>query len=248
MSSPPLRPLIVIQHTEGEFLGLMEDHFEGRRIRFNYLRPFTGDVRIPDSVGQSAGLILLGGGPWGSAGGSAGGRDLPTLEDEEVLVGRYLRQGLPVIGIGLGAQILCRAVGGSSEPAELSFAVGEARRVKEGALNGYLPERYPLAIYMRDRPILPREAETLAVDWEGRPALFQYGENCFGFTGHPGAKLAMIEDLIMEFDEAPGDPAPGIAALRRDQDAIADSLVYIMTGLIQMTGLMATTEPRAGGA
>jgi GMP synthase-like glutamine amidotransferase len=234
MSTPPLRPLIVIQHTESEFLGLMEDHFEGRRIRFNYLRPFSAEVSIPNSVGQSGGLILLGGGPWGSA----GNRDLPSLEEEEVLIGRYLRQGLPVIGIGLGAQILCRAVGGSSEPADLEFSVGEARRVKEGALNGYLPERYPLAIYMRDRPVLPREAETLAVDWEGRPALFQYGENCFGFTGHPGAKLAMVEDLIMEFDEAPADPAPGLAALREAQEGIADSLVYIMTGLIQMTGLM----------
>jgi GMP synthase-like glutamine amidotransferase len=242
MSTPPLRPLIVIQHTESEFLGLMEDHFEGRRIRFNYVRPFTGEVSIPNSVGQSGGLILLGGGPWGSA----GNRDLPTLEDEEVLVGRYLRQGLPVIGIGLGAQILCRAVGGSSEPAALSFAVGEARRVKDGALNGYLPERYPLAIYMRDRPVLPREAETLAVDWEGRPALFQYGENCFGFTGHPGAKLAMIEHLIMEFDEAPDDPAPGLTALREAQEGITDSLVYIMTGLIQMTGLMATSEVLSG--
>jgi GMP synthase-like glutamine amidotransferase len=242
MSTPPLRPLIVVQHTEGEFLGLMEDHFEGRRIRFNYLRPFTGDVRIPDSVGQSAGLILLGGGPWGSA----GDRDLPTLADEEVLVGRYLRQGLPVIGIGLGAQILCRAVGGSSEPAPLDFAVGEARRVKEGALNGFLPERYPLALYMRDFPILPREAETLAVDWEGRPALFQYGENCFGFTGHPGAKLAMIEDLIMEFDETPADPGPSLDALRQAQDGIADSLVLIMTGLIQMTGLMASSEAFSG--
>jgi len=244
MSTPPLRPLIVIQHTESEFLGLMEDHFEGRRIRFNYVRPFTGEVSIPNSVGQSGGLILLGGGPWGSA----GGRDLPTLADEEVLVGRYLRQGLPVIGIGLGAQILCRAVGGSSEPADLDFAVGEARRVKDGALNGFLPERYPLAIYMRDVPVLPREAETLAVDWEGRPALFQYGENCFGFTGHPGAKLAMIEDLIMEFDEAPADPAPGLAALRDAQEGIADSLVLIMTGLIQMTGLMATSEALSGRA
>lgn len=244
MSTPPLRPLIVIQHTESEFLGLMEDHFEGRRIRFNYVRPFTGGVSIPNAVGQSGGLILLGGGPWGSA----GSRDLPTLADEEVLVGRYLRQGLPVIGIGVGAQILCRAVGGSSEPAPLEFAVGEARRVKDGALNSFLPERYPLAVYMRDFPVLPREAETLAVDWADRPALFQYGENCFGFTGHPGAKLAMIEDLIMEFDEAPPDPGPHLDALRKAQAGIADSLVYIMTGLIQMTGLMASSQGLSGGA
>lgn len=241
--SAPLRPLIVVQHTEGEFLGLMEDHFEGRRIRFNYVRPFAAGT-IPDGVGQSAGLILLGGGPWGAA----GGRDLPTLEREVVLTGQYLRAGLPVIGIGVGAQILCLATGGGVEPAPLTFEVGEARRVRDGALNGFLPERYPLAVYMRDRPVAPKEADVLAVDRHDRPALFQFGRNCFGFSGNPGLKLGMAEDLIMEFEEAPPDPAPALAALRAAQPGIADALVYIMTGLMQLTGLMAASEVRAGGS
>jgi GMP synthase-like glutamine amidotransferase len=237
MSLTPVRPLIVLQHAEGEFLGLMEDHFEGRRIRFNYVRPFAADS-VPDSVGQSTGLIMLGGGPWGTA----GGRDLPTLKEEMTLTGRYLRAGLPVIGIGVGAQILCREMGGGAEPTDLTFAVGEARRIVPDALNGFLPERYPLAIYMRDRPVLPKDARVLAVDWEDRPALFQIGDNCFGFAGHPGAKLAMAEDLIMEFEESPADPAPALEALRQAQGGIADALVHIMTGLIQTTGLMAASE------
>ena len=29
----------VIQHTSGEYLGLIEDHLEGRRIRFQYFLP-----------------------------------------------------------------------------------------------------------------------------------------------------------------------------------------------------------------
>ena len=236
----PLRPLIVVQHTEGEFLGLMEDHFEGRRIRFNYVRPFAAGT-IPDGVGQSAGLILLGGGPWGAA----GDRDLPTLDAEVTLTGQYLRAGLPVIGIGVGAQILCLATGGGAESAPLTFAVGEARRVRDGALNGFLPERYPLALYMRDRPVPPKEAEVLAVDWNDRPALFQIGRNCFGFAGNPGIKRGIAEDLIMEFEETPPDPSPALAALGAAQDGIADALVYIMTGLIQLTGLMEASEIRA---
>ena len=38
----------VIQHTAGEYLGLMEDHLEGRpRIRFQYFRPVRGGVSLP---------------------------------------------------------------------------------------------------------------------------------------------------------------------------------------------------------
>ena len=29
-----MKTLVVIQHTSAEYLGLIEDHFEGRRIRF----------------------------------------------------------------------------------------------------------------------------------------------------------------------------------------------------------------------
>lgn len=229
----PERTLLVLQHTEGEYLGLMEDHFEGRGIRFRYLRPFAGG-KVPDRAGPLDGLVLLGGGPWGSA----GGRDLPCLRAEITLVVDFLVHRLPVVGIGLGAQILAIAAGGGAEPAPLVFEVGEARRTREDALNGFLPERFPLVVYMRDRARPPADAPILAEDAAGRPALFQVAGNCLGFVGHPGAKLGMVEDLIMEFEDSPPDCGPSLDALRRVQPAIEDALVHIMTGLIQVTGLM----------
>ena len=111
-------------------------------------------------------------------------------------------------------------------------------RVDDGALNGFLPERFPQAVYMAGRPLPPDDARILARDADGRPALFQIGAAHLGFAGHPGAKVGMIEDLAMEFDEAPADLADGLDALRAAQRAIADALVPIMTGLVQVTGLM----------
>jgi hypothetical protein len=105
-------------------------------------------------------------------------------------------------------------------------------------LNGYLPEHYPLAIYMRDWPVPPAYASVLAEDSDGRPALWQIGECAFGFAGHPGLKVAMVEDLIMEFTEAPADPGPGLAKLRLAQRALEDALVPIMTGIVQLAQWM----------
>ncbi len=228
--------LNVVQHTSADYLGLMEDHLEGRRIRFRYFRPFTEKGSVPQAGDVCDGLFLLGGGPWGSA----GGRDVPTLEQEIRLTRDMLDQGKPVVGIGLGAQILAIAGGGSSEQSALEFAVGYARAVEPDALEGFLPERFPHISYMRDRPVLPANARVLAEDEAGRAAIFQLGKNALGFTGHPGFKTAMAEDLIMEFEESPENPAPRLQQMQLMMREVEDALVSIMTGVIKVTGLMQT--------
>ncbi len=106
----------VVQHTSAEYLGLIEDHLEGRGIRFRYFRPFTEGGQLPERDSIRDGLVLLGGGPWGAA----GTRDVPTLAGEIRLAHAALMFGSPVIGIGLGAQILAIAAGGRALPAALA--------------------------------------------------------------------------------------------------------------------------------
>ena len=224
----------VVQHTSAEFLGLIEDHLEGRNVRFRYCRPFTGKVPLPKADALDDGLILLGGGPWGSA----GTRDVPTLAEEISLAAKCLELEKPVVGIGLGAQILAIAAGGKAESAPLEFSVLKAKRAAPGALGGYLPDEYPLAIYMRDWPASPPGAEVLATDETGRAALWQVGKRALGFAGHPGLKGAMVEDLIMEFEEGPANVEGGLAQLRAAQRSIEDALVPLMTGVVQLMGWM----------
>jgi GMP synthase-like glutamine amidotransferase len=211
----PMNVVAVIQHTSGEYLGLMEDHLEGRRIRFQYFRPFAGGGKLPAPDLPADALMLLGGGPWGSA----GERDLPTLDKEVELT---------------------RQIG------ELAIEAQEVSRISDAALNGFLPEKFMQVSYMRDRPVLPGDAKVLAEDSLGRPAVFQVGDNAYGFIGNPGIKLGMVEDLIMEFEEVPDDTAAGLDILRNLQARIEDDLVPIMTGLVQCTALM--SSPKAAGA
>ncbi len=229
-----MKKLTVLQHTSAEYLGLIEDHLEGRRIRFRYIRPFTGAVAIPTLEEVGDGLVLLGGGPWGSA----GERDLPTLAEEQALVRACLMANKLVLGFGLGAQVLARAAGGGSAPAPLACTLGEGFRASDTALAGYLPETFPFCRYGRDRPVPPDFATILAHDAQGAPLAFQMGTTAFGFDYHPGIKVAMIEDLIMEFEESPEGAGEALAHLRATQTAIEDALVPFMTGLIAETGLM----------
>ena len=233
----PMNVVAVIQHTAGEYLGLMEDHLEGRRIRFQYFRPFAAG-ELPRSELPADALILLGGGPWGAA----GSRDLPTLAEEVELTRHRLEEGTPVVGIGLGAQILALAAGGGVESRELTFEMLTATRTRDDALNGFLPETFSQVVYMRDWPVLPKHAIVLASDNLDRPAVWQVGENAYGFSGNPGIKLGMVEDLIMEFEEVPVDTAEQLERLRALQPVLGDELVPIMTGLVQCTSLMSSPK------
>ncbi len=236
----PMNVVAVIQHTAGEYLGLIEDHLEGRRIRFQYYRPFAaGKLPAPELPADA--LILLGGGPWGAA----GGRDLPSLQQEVAIARQRLDEGTPVVAFGLGAQILALAAGGGAEPRELTFEHLAVARTRDDALNGYLPESFHQVVYMRDWPVPPADAVVLASDERGRPAVWQVGDNAFGFSGNPGIKLGMIEDLVMEFEEVPTDVAAQLERLRILQPVLEDELVPIMTGLVQCTSLM--SAPRAAG-
>ncbi|HHL42591.1 MAG TPA: hypothetical protein ENJ42_03140 [Hellea balneolensis] len=229
-----MKHLTVIQHTSADYLGLIEDHLEGRRIRFKYHRPFTGAASVPAFSEVKDGLVLLGGGPWGTA----GERDVPSLQDEIALTRACFMAGIPILGLGLGAQILCLATDGSSKASPLVFKNEMAKRVDDVALNGFMPETYPNPVYMRDKPIPPDYAKILAVGEDGEPAAFQIGDHTFGFTGHPGFKRAMAEDLIMEFDEIPASPGAELDALGAAKHDIGDALVPMMTGLVQLTGWM----------
>jgi GMP synthase-like glutamine amidotransferase len=229
-----MKTICVLQHVEAEYLGLMEDHFEGRNIRFQYVRPFTPGAIMPASAEGFAGLVILGAGPKGVVSGHL----IPSLGPELRLTRDFLDRGLPVVGIGAGACILTSAAGGGADDAPLRFTVERAQRTTAEALSGHLPQTFPVAVYMRDRPVLPEDGKVLAESADGVPLVFQVRGNCLGFLGHPGAKSAMIEDLIMEFDEVPEGTAETLAELRSVQGEIAAALGEIMVGLIEITGLM----------
>ena len=159
------------------------------------------------------------------------------------LTRRKLAEGTPVVGIGLGAQILALAAGGGVDSRDLTLEILTATRTRDDALNGFLPQSFNQVVYMRDWPVLPAHATVLADDNLGRPAVWQIGENAFGFSGNPGIKLGMVEDLVMEFEEVPADTAGQLEKLRALQTVLEDELVPIMTGLVQCTSLM--SSPRA---
>ena len=106
-----MKSVVVIQHTEAEYLGLIEEHLESRNIGFRYVRPFANNGWVPPRAEEQDALILLGAGPWGTLSEPV----LASLKSELKLTRHFLQSGRPVIGFGQGAQILALAAGGGVE-------------------------------------------------------------------------------------------------------------------------------------
>lgn len=225
-----MKTLWVLQHTEAEYLGLIEDHLEGRNLRFRYLRPFAPGGTVPPAPGATDGLILLGGGPYGVVSGDI----LPSLGPELRLTRGFLDAGLPVFGIGLGALILCAAGGGGVEEAPLRFDVLDAEISGLDAA----PRHMPMACYLRDAPRLCPGMTPVATGPGGEVLGFGVGTNSLGLLGHPGMKRGMAEDLVMEFAETPEDTLTGLDRLARAQGEIAKALGPFMVALVRHCGWM----------
>lgn len=230
--------IAVIQHTEAEYLGLIEDHFEGRNIRFRYYRPFAHGGTLPMMPEGFDGLMLLGGGPYGVVSGPL----LPSIGPELRLTKDFLAAGKPVLGLGLGAVILAVAAGGGALEAPLRMVV-ETAIPEPGSWLAGVSAHLPQALYLRDAPLPPDGARVLARSASGEVLAFETGPNDagargIGFLGHPGAKRGMVEDLAMEFADTPEGLIEGLTALGQAQAGIAEVLGPLVTAIVAELGWM----------
>lgn len=229
-----MKTVAVLQHTDSEHLGLVEDHLEGRNIRFRYIRPAHDPKWRQNAELEKSGLIVLGAAPYGAVSAPR----LPLLDAKLDLIRSCLDANVPVVAFSTGAQLLSLALGHAASPRELALEALIARRSSDDALNGLLPQSYPVVAYMRDTFAVPDDAVVLSRAEDGRPALFQAAGNCFGFLGHPGIKSAMIEDSVVQSNAQIPAGESALEQVRVIQPDIERTLIAIMTGLIQVVGWM----------
>ena len=229
-----MQTIAVLQQTDAEHLGLVEDHLEGRNIRFRYIRPAHDNDWIRKAELPKDGLILLGAAPYGTVSTPK----IPLFDHKMRIIEACLLKSLPILAFGTGAQLLTLALHGRVEPTDLNICVERAHRTLDTALNGYLPAEYPVVTFMRDAPEPPPESKVLAKTANGRPLLFEARGNCLGFYGHPGIKSAIIEDAILQMPGHDFGDASVLEQIRLVQSELENALISMMTGIIQITGWM----------
>ncbi|MFI7032333.1 type 1 glutamine amidotransferase [Microbispora rosea] len=178
--------LIVIEHEAEAGLGFFAGRLEAAGVEAEVVRPYKGEP-VPGRA--HAGLLVLGGAA--AAWDDEGYGWLPATRD---LIARAVDEGVPTLGICLGAQLMTMACGGTVErgDAGLEIGLGEIEPLPEAVadpLLSALPSGPVRAIqYHYDAmTTLPEGAVRLATGARYANQAYRLGDRAWAVQFHPEA-------------------------------------------------------------
>jgi GMP synthase-like glutamine amidotransferase len=198
---------LVVQHVAPESAWVAGDALQRAGVRLDVRQTFAG-ATVPADTGGVDGLVVMGG-PMSAASDEG----FSTRAAELALVGDALEQGVPTLGICLGAQLVALAAGGRVFPGESGAQIGwdmveltpESR--SDRLLSG-LPGRLPVLHWHGDTFSLPAGAIRLATDHRYPNQAFRVGTTAWGLQFHPEITQQAVEGFLVAFSSelVPGAP------------------------------------------
>lgn len=101
-----MKPILVLQHAHDDWPAYFADCLTNWEIPFEVVNIAAGDV-LPFTITDYSGFGIMGGGM-----GANDGATYPHLAQTIVLIKEAIEQRIPIIGHGLGGQLLAKATGG----------------------------------------------------------------------------------------------------------------------------------------
>jgi GMP synthase (glutamine-hydrolysing) len=226
--------VLIVQHTPTEGLGWLQEWLPAAGLDVHPIHPYLGH-RVPSSVEGDA-LIVLGG-PMGCMDDDTAGW-LPAVR---TLLRTAVDDGVPTIGICLGAQLLAAATGGYVERGALGpeFGLGT---VDVTVPDDLLPAGpLPVVQWHFDAvTTLPADAVLLASSQRYVVQAFRVGEVAWGLQFHVEATLPMVADWAQSDAEAvrsaygrePADLVAEVATADAELQAAGEGIAHRFAKLV----------------
>lgn len=184
--------ILVLVHDPLVPPGTLGRFLREHRRPYRALRLYAGEA-VPGDPREAEAIVSLGGGMRVLDEGRH-----PFLALETALLSRAVARGVPVLGIGLGAQLLARALGGTVLRAPVpEFGWGTATLTRAGRRDPLFDGlNSPLSVFLwhEDTFTLPPGAELLATADACENQAFRYG-NSWGLQFHPEVDSRIIAAL-----------------------------------------------------
>jgi len=163
--------------------------------------------------------------------------DLPWISTARALLARLVDEGIAVVGICFGHQLLAQAIGGQAE----KFSGGWGQGLHRWQINaqawwmGESIDQFSLLVCHQDQvTALPRGATRIAGSDFCPNAVFQYGEYALGFQGHPEFSKDFSRAVMDMRREIIGERVycEGMASLAKNPDTatVAQWMVRFLRG------------------
>ena len=179
---------LVVQHAPHEGMGWLQEWLPAAGVDVHPIHPYLGH-RVPPSVEGDA-LIVLGG-PMGAL-DDAKAPWLPAVRD---LLASAVDDGVPTIGICLGAQLLAAACGGSVARGDAGPELGLDTVTVDVADDILVAGPMPVVQWHFDAVTeLPVTASLLASSDRYAVQAFRVGDVAWGLQFHVETTLPMVAD------------------------------------------------------
>lgn len=216
---------LVVEHIAGEDAGALGRWLPAAGLELDVLRLHVGDA-LPERVDHDALLVM---------GGNADAVDLP---EEIAFVARALDDGVPILAICLGAQLLALAAGGRVARNHKGFEygwglVGKGDACADDPILRTLPLLPDVVHWHHDEVTdLPPRAALLLRGTHTPVQGFRVGANAWGLQFHPEVDEATIgrwaDDDSIDRDAVL--PLPADVDLERTWRPVADAFARVARG------------------
>ena len=220
-----MEEIVVFQHDPFEDLGFFADVMEQQKANYRVVRLFHGEMPAEDWERLRA-LVILGG-PM-SAHEESG---YPFLRWEKTIIRAAIGEGVPILGICLGAQLIAAALGTAifhGRVREIGWTpISITPHGQVDSLLGYLPETATVFQWHGDGFDLPRGAIRLASSVHYENQAFRVGKQIYGLQFHLEVTPRMIERWIEQRSkELAQAPYVSPEKIRSDTENYAPTLRY----------------------
>ncbi|MDT7539414.1 MAG: hypothetical protein QOI82_2999 [Actinomycetota bacterium] len=211
---------LVITHTVSESPGTLSEWLPAAGVDLDVIEPWNGDG-LPDRVDADA-LVVMGGPQQAYDDGSA-----PWLRQAKQLLRTATREGLPVLGICLGGQLMAEAMGGRVRAGDEGPELG-ARLVskRDAAVDDPLFADIPLSPVVVqwhwDAIVeLPARSVLLAASTRYVNQAFRVGAKAYGLQFH----IETPPEMVRAWAAADAD---GVRKVGLDPDQLAERAVEVL--------------------
>lgn len=220
-----MEDILVFQHDPQEDLGIFAHVLGRHQLSLRYIR-FFQDEMPPEDWEDVRALVILGG-PMGAQEEN----QYPFLKWEKTIVRTALKQGIPILGICLGAQLIAAATGGEVYQGNFKeigwYPISITIEGQMDSLLGYLPEKPTVFQWHGDGFDLPKGAQRLASSVYYDNQAFRIGRNVYGLQFHLEATPTMIERWMdHHWKELAQIPYISPDKIRADTRSYSETLKY----------------------
>lgn len=220
-----MEEVLVFQHDPLEDLGIFARLLEREHLGFRCIRLFQGELPTQDWEEIKAAVFL--GGPMSVHEEER----YPFLRWEKTIIRTAIKQGIPILGVCLGAQLIAAATGAEVYRGNFNeigwYPISITLEGQMDSLLGYLPEKPTVFQWHGDGFELPRGAQRLASSTHYDNQAFRIGRNVYGLQFHLEVTPSMIESWMHQhWKELAQVPYISSDKIRADTRSYSQTLKY----------------------